>query len=61
MRPEFRKDPKKAHEIWTKKFIPAMRRAYRKEGVELKYVFVQGGYPDAIHFHMVVNSYNGKI
>ena len=60
LRPEFRKDPKKAHEIWTKQFIPAMRRAYRKEGVELKYVFVQGGYPDAIHFHMVVNSYNGK-
>lgn len=60
LKPEYRKDPDKAHEIWTKKFIPAMRKAYRKEGIELRYIFAVGGYPDAIHFHLVINSYNGK-
>lgn len=60
LRPEYRKDPKKAHYVFTKKFIPAMRKAYRKEGIELKYMFVAGGYPDAMHFHVVINSFNGK-
>lgn len=60
LKPEFRKDPETVHQLFTRKFIPAMRKAYRKEGIEFKYVFVAGGYPDAMHFHVVINSYAGK-
>ncbi len=57
---KYRSDPEKAHELFCKKFIPAMRKAYKREGLEFKYIFSVGGFPAGIHFHVVINSFGGK-
>lgn len=45
----------------VKRFIDGMRRAYRKQGVELKYIYrIEVGKRGGLHIHIILNRTRGK-
>lgn len=51
-----RPKPEAAKEIFEKKFLKALRRAYKKAGLELKYIHIlEVGNRGGVHHHMLVN------